>query len=328
MAKFAAANGHNVKVRGLKAGEKGGIADSDLQWADIVVVEMIYSPEFIKACHKANAKIVYEIDDLMQRVSKNHPAYKDMNWWRTFLTYKCLHMADHMTVTTEILKKKYKWFNQEITVLPNYLDLDFWELPHQPNESDTIRIGWSGGNSHKDDLLMIKPVIEKILKKYDNVKFIACGFGGTNTPNDWVVYNYGENIFSNLPSEKYEFSLGAPMEVWPSKLNSLRLDIGLAPVVENVFSRCKSNCKALEYGINHIPGVYSKFLYKNAVKEGETGYLVETENEWVERICELIEDKKKRKKMGENAYQHIKENFDFNKYGHLWLETYEDVLYK
>lgn len=326
MAKYAQKAGHNVKVTGLKAGKTGGIPDTDLQWADVVVVEMVYSPSFIKACKKANATVIYEIDDLMQKVSKNHPCYEDMNWRRTYLTYRCLGMADHLTVTTDVLKKTYKWFNQDITILPNYLDIEFWEKPHNPNQSDTIRLGWSGGNSHKDDLLFIKPVIEKVLMKYSNVKFVACGFGGTNSPSEWVNYNYGENIFDNLPPERYEFSLGAPMEVWPSKLNSLRFDIGLAPVVDSQFNKCKSNCKAQEYGINHLPGVYSRFLYHDAVKDGETGYLVDTEEEWYDRICELIENENKRKVMGEYAFGHIKTNFDFNNYGHKWIECYEKAL--
>jgi hypothetical protein len=108
MAKFAQQRGCNVKVRGLKAGKTGGIPDYELQWADIVVVEMVYSPDFIKACHRAGAKIVYEIDDLMEQVSPNHPAHEDMNWMRAYLTYKCLHMADAVTVTTQKLKDTYK----------------------------------------------------------------------------------------------------------------------------------------------------------------------------------------------------------------------------
>ncbi len=326
-AKYMAFLGWNVKVRGLRAGVTGGVKQAEIDWADLVVVEMTYSPKFIKAIKKAGAKIVYELDDLMEKVSPMHYAYKDMNWWRTFLTYYCLTKVDAITCTVEPLKKHYQWFNQNIHVLPNYLDLEFWEKPYLPNTSDKIRLGWSGGNSHKEDLLFIAPVIEKVLKKYKNVKFICCGYGGTSSPNKWVEYNYGEDLFKNLPKEQYEFSLGAPMEVWPSKLASLRLDIGIAPVVENDFSRCKSNCKALEYGINHIPGVYQRFLYKDAVIEGKTGYLATAQEEWYEKICTLIEmEEKKRKEMGENAYQYIKENFDFAKYAHKWAELYKSLL--
>ncbi len=328
VAKYAQSRGHNVKVRGLQAGKTGGIPDADLQWASIVVMEMVYSPHFLKACHKAGAKIVYEIDDLMQEVSPNHPAFEDMNWRRTYLTYKCLHMADAMTVTTQKLKDTYKWFNSNIYVLPNLLDMEFWEKPQKTNDSDMIRLMWSGGTSHKDDMLFIAPVIKRVLNKYPNVKFVACGYGGTASPIEWVNYNYGEQVFKGINPKQYEFSLGVPMEVWPDKLNSLRADIGIAPVVQHRFSEHKSNCKALEYGINHLPGVYSKFLYHDAVKNNKTGFLVDEDPEqWFEKICWLIEHKKERKEMGEKAYSHIRNNFDFANQGYKWLDVYEKVLF-
>lgn len=327
MAKYASKMGHNVKVRGLQAGKRGGIPDADLRWANIVVVEMVYTPEFIKACHRAGAKIVYEIDDLMERVSPNHPAYEDMNWRRTYLTYKCLHMADAVTVTTQKLKDTYKWFNQNIYILPNLIDMEFWEKPYLKNDSDKIRLVWTGGTSHKDDLLFISPVIKKVLNKYPNVKFVVCGFGGTASPSDWVNYNYGEPLFRGINSKQYEFSLGVPMEVWSNKLASLRGDIGIAPVVHTKFNLHKSNCKSLEYGINHLPGVYSEFLYKDSMVDGKTGLLAkENEEDWFNKICWLIDHPEERKQMGEEAYKHVKDNFNFDLYGHKWLEVYNKII--
>jgi len=326
VAKYMASQGWNVKVRGLKAGKTGGVKDFELKWADIVVVEMTYSPDFIDAVKRAGAKIIYELDDLMEKVTKSHYAYKDMNWWRTFLTYYCLSKTDAITCTCEPLRKHYQWFNPNIHVLPNYLDLDFWEKPYLPNTSNTVRLMWAGGNSHKEDLLFIAPVIEKVLKKYKNVKFLAVGYGGTSSPDKWVEFNYGDDLFKNLPKEQYEFSLGAPMEVWPSKLAAMRADIAIAPVVKNVFSVCKSNCKALEYSINRIPGVYQRFLYKDAIVEGKTGFLATTKEEWFEKICTLIEmTQEERRKMGENAYIHVKENFDFKKHAWRWQKLYEEL---
>jgi glycosyltransferase involved in cell wall biosynthesis len=321
-----ATRGWDVKVRGLKAGLTGGIKPELLKWADLVVVEMTYSPKFIKACKHYGAKVIYELDDLMEKVSKMHYAHKDMNWWRTYLTYYCLKKVDAITCTNETLKKHYQWFNQNIHVLPNYVDLDFWDKPYLPNTSDTIRIGWIGGNSHKEDLLFLAPIMEEVLKKYKNAKFVCTGFGGTTSPNDWVTYNYGENLFENIPPEQYEFSLGVPMSVFPSKVPALRLDLAVAPVVENMFSRCKSECKLGEYGLNRIPGVYSRFLYKSVI-DGETGFTAEeNENEWFEKICYLIENKKERKKIGENARQWVIENWDFSKHAWRWKDLYESII--
>lgn len=325
-AKYMAEQGWDVKVRGLKSGQTGGVKDTELMWADIVVVEMTYSPSFIKTIKKYGGKVVFELDDLMHKVTPRHYSYKEMSWWRKFLTYYCIFKTDAVTCTVQTLKDYYKWFSPNIHVLPNLLDLDFWEKPYLPNTSGKIRIGWIGGTSHNEDLEFIAPVLERITRKYPNVKFICTGFGGTSAPNKWVEFNYGKNFFENLPPEQYEFSLGAPFEAFPSKIASLRLDIAIAPVVENMFSKAKSECKFGEYSINRIPGVFSKFLYQSVI-EKETGLTAEeNEEDWFDKICYLIENEKERKRIGENAYSWVKENWDFKKQGWRWKELYESLL--
>jgi len=325
-AKYMGSVGWDVKVRGLRNGKTGGVSSDLLEWADLVVVEMVYSPDFIKACRKAGCKIVYEIDDLMQWVPKEHYAYKEMNWWRTFLTFYCLTKVDAIVVTNEKLKEAYKWFNSNIVVFSNYIDLEYWAKETYKNTGKKIRLGWAGGNSHKEDLEFIAPVLKNILKKYPNVKFVATGFGGKESDDPWTKYNYGSSPFKDLPQDQYEYSLGAPMEVFSSKLATMRYDIGIAPVVQNKFSECKTPCKALEYGINWVPGVYSEFLYKDAVIDGVTGYLAkEDPKEWEEKISLLIENKE-REKMGLSAFQYVVDKFSFNQHGHKWHELYDKVL--
>ncbi len=39
-----------------------------------------------------------------------------------------------------------------------------------------------------------------------------------------------------------------PIDRYPAKLASLKLDLALAPLEHNVFNECKSNLRLLEYG--------------------------------------------------------------------------------
>ena len=45
------------------------------------------------------------------------------------------------------------------------------------------------------------------------------------------------------------------------------------------------------------------------IKDGETGYLVDSSKECAERIVELLKDKKKRERMGERGREHVRQNF-------------------
>ena len=54
-----------------------------------------------------------------------------------------------------------------------------------------------------------------------------------------------------------EFHPGVSIERYPAKLASLNLDLALAPLEDNLFNRCKSNLRLLEYGICGFPVICS-----------------------------------------------------------------------
>jgi glycosyltransferase involved in cell wall biosynthesis len=68
----------------------------------------------------------------------------------------------------------------------------------------------------------------------------------------------------------------------------------------------------LEYSALKTPTVASNIAEANrTIEDGKTGLLVPNTTEaWVEALGKLIEDKKLRIKMGENAYKEVKKNFN------------------
>jgi len=48
--------------------------------------------------------------------------------------------------------------------------------------------------------------------------------------------------------------LAVPFDAYPMRLAGLRLDIGLAPLIDNEFNHCKSKIKYFEYSIVKAAG--------------------------------------------------------------------------
>jgi hypothetical protein len=72
------------------------------------------------------------------------------------------------------------------------------------------------------------------------------------------------------------------LDYWPSKSKSLGLDIGIAPLIDDVFNTGKSAIKYFEYSSNLVPGVYSDtVVYHDTVQHGITGLLAKTQDEWL-----------------------------------------------
>ena len=75
----------------------------------------------------------------------------------------------------------------------------------------------------------------------------------------------------------------------------------------------------MEYSMFKIPVIASKvYPYyvpnfgREVIKNDETGLIVKP-NEWFDAIESLILDKEKRLKLGENAYNYVKEHWQYGK---------------
>lgn len=222
--------------------------------------------------------------------------------------------ADLVTTTTPILQKELQKINKNTAVLPNVIDFDLFEKADMVKKE--IRIGWQGGFSHYEDLYMIVPAIKKIVAKYPNVKFVF--FGDMRF----------KNLFKDIPEDRIEAHHWVQRVAYNYKLALLNLDIGLCPVIDNTFNRCKSSIKYLEYSALGIPSIASNIPpYSPDIVDGETGLLV-SEKGWFNAMELLIEDKKLRLKMGESAYQNAYKNHNADKEAHKWVKAYEDLLKK
>jgi len=299
-----------------------------IEWADLVIFEMIFGFHLIDYVKKKGKKVIFECDDLIHIVPKGHYAYKETEGWKKirwfWRIWRVLRKCDGFITTVPLLNKMYGWMAKKSLVFPNYCDLEHWLKEYHPNTTDRIRLLWAGSKSHKPDLLWIKPVLKRILKKYPQVQFIYSGIAGTKSTDLQAQFIYGKDFFDDLP-ENREPILPAPANIWPYILASLQADIAIAPLCKNIFNNCRSQCKYLEYSINRIPAVYSTHHFSSCVKQGKTGFLADNYKEWEKYLTLLIKNSKIRKKIGKNAFDDVIENYDIRKHIDRWCEFVENI---
>jgi len=300
-----------------------------IEWADVVILQMVLSPEYIAHAKKHGKKVIFECDDLIHIVPKTHYEYKNtqgiknrLKWWHRL--YTTISKCDGFIGTNEKLVNKYGWMAKKSLVFHNYCDLPHWLKEKKDNTSDTIRLLWAGSTSHTGDLQMIKPVLKRILDKYKNVKFVYIGTGGIKSKDLNAKFIYGKDIFEGLPDSR-EMLLPMTANLYPYTLAGLLADIAIAPLENNYFNSFKSTCKYLEYSVNKIPGVYSGWFYKTAVRDGVNGFTADTEDEWVEKLSRLIESKDLRDEIVQSAYDDVVNEQNIDKNLHSWREFIETI---
>lgn len=275
--------------------------------ADLVILQENGSQEaahMVKFMTENRIPFMIELDDFIHHVSpRNEAGYPAWNP-STLYVYRStdnFRKAVGMTLSTNQLAREYFPYNNNIFVVPNYLDKDKWDNPITKRQDGKIRIGWCGGNAHADDLMMVSKVIDKIVKEYKG-KVVFETIGMTRKEFAWVFPMAPTNPEHVCPSCGYEGELhhfpGESLEDYPTVLSSKGWDIAIAPVINNAFGNCKSDLKVKEYAAAGIPVVASPVVpYQEAAENGAQILFAKTFDEWYNALKTLIEDEKKRQEI-------------------------------
>lgn len=287
-------------------------------WADIIHFGRRDVPEYLSQWGGLrdffNIPIVMDTDDNVFATRPFNPGYRGYHpgsqafYWNR----KTAQEVDAVTVSTENLKQVHLRDNKQIFVLPNSLELDRWNAAKRP-EHEEIRIGCLLSSSHHEDAKLLKDVIPAILEKYPNVHFYY-----TN------MYSY---LFDNPKfAERIHKVPWIALKNWPESVVEQGYDIGLAPLVDNLFNRAKSNLRFLEYSAAGMAPIVSPVEPYKCVKNGITGLVATTKQDWIDSISLLIEDKVKREKIAKNAKKYVNQHFDIKKNAIIWVKAYKQII--
>lgn len=230
--------------------------------------------------------------------------------------FRGLMYSDVITTTTPELGATFTKWNDNVAVLPNYINPEVMPEGKKKHRDYTL-IGWQGGDSHHHDLKMIMPALKRVKQRYgDKVRFRFMGAAFVNM--------YKEIEGEHIPWEDpYNFY---------NKFSEDIFDIGLVPLIDpslNKFNNAKSNIKWLEYSYYGIPSVVSGYNpYVQHISDGETGLICYTEQEWYDSLVKMIEDPLYRFKVGANAKKEVDLKFTIQTHAYKWYDLYMSALHK
>lgn len=102
-------------------------------------------------------------------------------------------------------------------------------------------------------------------------------------------------------------------------IRHIRAEVGICPLVNNKFNQAKSELKFVENTFIGMPTIASQVApYESVIEHGKNGYLLTTENEWVEALSQLLDDRKIRQAFLVEARKLVTERFDIRKVAAQW----------
>lgn len=287
--------------------------DDDNYWKkyEIVVFHRNIGQDFVKGnsviqkLNKMGIITVCDIDDYWMP-TKDHPIHEIIKLHKiNERIVDNIKVSKYVTTTTEIFAKVIAIYNKNVFILPNAINPDEPQFKEPTMESDRVRIGWLGGSSHLNDLLLLNKSFDKVDYLNKKMQFVLCGFDtrGTITeinkdtgeqrtrnirPEETVWVSY-EKIFTqnyrNISKEYKDFLYSFKEEPWSNELNEpylrvwtkpvtsyaknySKFDVSLAPIKDHLFNKVKSQLKVIEAG-----------FYKKALIASDFGpYTIDLKN--------------------------------------------------
>jgi GT2 family glycosyltransferase/glycosyltransferase involved in cell wall biosynthesis len=267
--------------------------------ADVIVTQRfgVGGPDAAEAliahCREHGIRLLYDLDDDLRRIPRDHVDAALIRP-KTKLVSRLLRDADAVWVSTPELANALCNVREDLLVVENGIDERLWLAgapPVAPREGP-VRVLFMGTMTHDADFAIVEAALARLKTVFGEfVSIDLLGISSKPDLPDWVNRvgmpmhaNYGYPGFVNWITQQH----------W---------DIGIAPLADTPFNRCKSALKALDYAAMGLPILASdNAVYRGSPADGQAGWLVPDDTDaWFVALARLVRDETLRRQLAGRA---------------------------
>ena len=249
--------------------------------------------------------VIFDLDDPVFL-----PYRSPTNSWFSLLkfsrkTYTIFRLSDRVTTHNRDLADHVAQYAPSVSVIPNFVDTERYQ-PGTRASDGVVRLVWVGSHGNLPSLVPLAEPLRRLQSRH-RAPLRIIGAGQIDLPG--------------VDAEFVPWSASTEIEDLQAG------DIGLAPFLDVAWNRWKTPFKALQYMAVGIPVVARRMAAASElVEDGVNGFLVETADEWHDRLQLLVSDEKLRVEMGRAARAAAVEKFSAHVHVPKMLAVFEDVL--
>lgn len=239
--------------------------------------------EIFRALRHSGARVAVDIDDdLHTRAHRSR--YMTPADYASFEAY--LRTADARTCTNATLANRLTKFGR-VGVVPNYVRPDWTPPQPHPGDGGPVVICLTGSVSHDRDWRIVAPALRAVRARYGDAVRLR-------------VVGHQPAYLADLIDEAVPW--GGRLADYPGKLAGAH--IGLCPLPDSGFNRCKSPIKAYEYALAGAAVIGSPTQYGPALADGR-GQVVRDGADWLPAIARFIEDAPARRAAAQSLQAYV-----------------------
>lgn len=254
--------------------------------AEVVIVVRKTFPAFFRwLLRKFSKRLIFDFDDAVfcrpngQQSKTRKARFRAMT-----------EMSDHLFAGNGYLAASASSAQSKTTLLPTCVDTVRYQMEVKKPEG-SIDLVWIGSQSTSKYLEQILPVLEQAALEIPGLRLKIVA--------DFTLSSDQLEIVAVPWSEEGEVEAIASSH------------IGIAPMVDDDWTRGKCALKLLQYMAAGLPVISSDAgANREVVVDGESGYLVSSPGQWIEALKKLRDDKMLREAMGAAGQQRVADYFD------------------
>ena len=105
-----------------------------------------------------------------------------------------------------------------------------------------------------------------------------------------------------------------------------RFDIGVMPLPDDEWSRGKCGLKGLQYMALAIPTVMSPVgVNSKIITDGKNGLLASSEDEWVDKLAQLVDSEDLRRRLGQAGRETVEEGYSVESQKQRYLQYLQEL---
>ena len=268
------------------------VRPSDIDSNDVIILmrpNNVYAWKIAANARKAGHVVVTFCDDDLLNLPATNPTIP----WRRKGLIKALANSDVIWSSSRHIAEKYKELTagKRPAVMDTVVRPSELESIEAVRDHEGVRIVYAAAPSHAELFeRFVNPVIPALVKEFgDDISFTFV------------------SVHPQISGVKTEYVSGMPLIEYRRFMKEGKFDVGLAPLYDDEFSKCKYFNKFIEYTTQGIVGLYSKTEpYTLVVSNEENGFLAENNTEsWLNTLRKAITDKKMREYCVQNAIRYL-----------------------
>lgn len=262
--------------------------------------------------------MLYETDDNLFSIPPwNSGPYLWMSRERD-LVERLIGHADLVTVSTPVLASVYRPYNNCIRVIRNAIDPSWY--PARPKENTLPgdpRLVYYGSPSRVHEYQVCREAVDETRRRFQKSRRIW--LGATGAPA--VLGSLDDTLAcvdEGLPYVKRVHDFGAALVV-------AQPDIGLAPLTDEEFDRCRSELHWLEYSMAGAATVASRTMGGgpyDVIRPGVDGLLVRSKADWREALMQLAASRDLRQELAGRARERVLAEYNVETRADEWADAY------